>query len=331
MATRIGLNGFGRIGRCLARILENKDTLELVAYNARSPVDEYARLLKYDSVHGRFGGAVEHDSENLIVNGRKIRAYHWPKPAETRWSDAGVDIVVEATGKFKDRESCEHHLANGARKVMVTAPSKQEDLMMVYGVNHEAYDPAAHHILSAASCTTNALAPMAKLMHENFGIQYGLMTTIHSYTTSQAILDGPAGKDPRRGRAAAISQIPTSTGAAQAVTEVLPELEGRLDGMAVRVPTPDASLVDAVFHLDKETDASAINEMFKKNVSPSLGYTDDFLVSVDFIGDDHGCVIDGQSTKVIQGRLAKVLSWYDNEWGFCSQLVRCLEHVSKSL
>ncbi|TVM18699.1 type I glyceraldehyde-3-phosphate dehydrogenase [Oceanidesulfovibrio indonesiensis] len=331
MATRIGLNGFGRIGRCLARILEDNDTLELVAYNARSPVDEYARLLKYDSVHGRFKGTVEHDADNLIVNGRKIRAYHWPKPSEAQWSDAGVDIVVEATGKFKDRESCEHHMAAGAKKVIISAPTKGEDLTMVFNVNHDDYDPAKHNILSVASCTTNALAPMAKVVHENFGIEYGLMTTIHSYTTSQAILDGPAGKDPRRGRAAALSQIPTSTGAAQAVTLVLPELKGRLDGMAVRVPTPDASLVDAVFHLEKETDAEALNEVFKKNVNPTLGYTDDYLVSTDFIGDDHGTVIDGLSTKVIKGRLAKVLSWYDNEWGFCCQLVRCLEHVSKSL
>ncbi|QJT10766.1 type I glyceraldehyde-3-phosphate dehydrogenase [Oceanidesulfovibrio marinus] len=331
MATRIGINGFGRIGRGLARILESNDNLELVAYNARSPVDEYARLLKYDSVHGRFDAMVEYDEDNLIVNGRKIRAYHWPKPAECKWGDAGVDIVVEATGKFKDRDSCEQHLAAGAKKVMISAPTKGEDLTIVYNVNHEDYDPARHNIVSAASCTTNALAPMAQVVHQEFGIQYGLMTTIHSYTTSQAILDGPAGKDPRRGRAAALSQIPTSTGAAQAVTLVLPELKGRLDGLAVRVPTPDASLIDAVFHLEKETDAETLNAAFKKRVNETLGYTDDYLVSTDFIGDSHGTVVDGLSTKVIQGRLAKVLSWYDNEHGFTSQLIRCIEHLAKHL
>jgi glyceraldehyde 3-phosphate dehydrogenase len=202
---------------------------------------------------------------------------------------------------------------------------------MVYNVNHEDYDPAKHNIMSAASCTTNALAPVTKAVHEAFGVEYGVMTTIHSYTTSQAILDGPGGKDPRRGRAAALSQIPTSTGAAQAVTLVLPELQGRLDGMAVRVPTPCASIVDAVYHLEREADAKALNEAFKERVSPTLGYTDDYLVSTDFIGDDHGTVVDGLSTKVIKGRLAKVISWYDNEWGFSAQLVRCLDHVAKSL
>lgn len=330
MAVRIGMNGFGRIGRYLTRLLMNEHDLKLVGFNARADNATYAHMFKYDSVFGTYKGEVKSDGTGITIDGNHISVSRWPSPAEARWADLDVDIVIEATGKFKDRESHLMHMKNGAKKVIMSAPAKEPDISIVYNVNHDEYDPGKHHIIDGASCTTNCLAPAAKVLHENFGIRHGLMTTIHSYTMSQRILDG-SHKDLRRGRAAAVSQIPTTTGAAKAVTRVIPALKGKLDGMAVRVPTADGSMVDLVCELEKSTTAEEINAAFKANANETLGYSDEPLVSCDYIGDTHGGVVDGLTTTVIGGTMAKVLIWYDNEAGYTNQLLRVLKMVAKNL
>jgi glyceraldehyde 3-phosphate dehydrogenase len=324
------MNGFGRIGRYLTRLLMNEHDLELVGFNARADNATYAHMFKYDSVFGTYKGEVKSDDTGITIDGNHINVSRWPSPAEAKWADLGVDIVIEATGKFKTRDQLVKHMENGAKKVIMSAPAKEPDISIVYNVNHHEYDPEKHHIVDGASCTTNCLAPVVKVLHDHFGIKHGLMTTIHSYTMSQRILDG-SHKDLRRARAAAVSQIPTTTGAAKAVTRVIPELEGRLDGLSVRVPTADGSLVDLVCELEKTATAEEINATFKANANETLGYSDEPLVSCDYLGDTHGGVVDGLTTKVIDGTMAKILIWYDNEAGYTNQLLRVLKMVANNL
>jgi glyceraldehyde 3-phosphate dehydrogenase len=330
MAVKIGMNGFGRIGRYMVRMLRDVPELDLVAINARSEAKTYAHLFKYDSVFGRYKGEVSHKGDSLVIDGKEVRLTKWTKPEEWRWGDIGCDIVVEATGKFNDREVAGKHLDAGAKKVLISTTVKNSDVEIVYNVNHDNYDPDKHHVVSSASCTTNALAPAAKVLHDNFRIRHGLMTTIHSYTMSQRILDGSQ-KDLRRGRAAALSQIPTTTGAARAVTRVIPELKGKFDGMAVRVPTPVGSLIDLVCVVEKSTSVEEVNETFRKNANETLGYSDEPLVSVDYIGDTHGGVLDSLSTMVVDGNLVKILVWYDNEAGFTHQLLRVAKLLARKM
>ena len=330
MAVKIGMNGFGRIGRYLTRLLMDDAELELTAVNARSDSETYAHLLKYDSVFGRFSGEVSSYDNGLTINGRHIALTRWNSPADSAWRELGCDLVVETTGKFKDRESCQGHLDGGAKKVVISAPGKGVDVSICPNVNDQAYDPAKHHIISCGSCTTNCLAPVSKVLNDAFGISHGYATTIHSYTMTQRILDG-SHKDLRRARAASMSQIPTTTGATKAVGEILPELQGRLDGMAVRVPTPCGSLIDLVCELQSRVEPEQVNNAFQEASNETLGYTDEPLVSVDFLGDSHGAVVDGLSTKVMNGSMVKVLAWYDNEAGFTHQLLRLLRRVAREL
>jgi glyceraldehyde 3-phosphate dehydrogenase len=330
MAIRIGMNGFGRIGRYLARLLIEDRDLELAVVNARADNATYAHLLAYDSVFGRYSGEVTHNDQGLVVNGQQITVTRWPDPHSAAWGDYGCDIVVEASGKFVDRESCQAHLSAGARKVVVSAPAKGHDVTVCPNVNDHAFDPREHSIVSSASCTTNSLAPVVKVLNDRFGVKHGLMTTIHSYTMTQRLLDG-SHKDLRRGRAAAVSQIPTTTGAAKAVIEILPEMAGKLDGMAVRVPTPCGSLTDLVCELETGVDRDVVNNAFREAANETLGYSEEPLVSVDYIGDTHGVVIDAQSTMVMDSTMAKVLAWYDNESGFSNQLLRLIRLVAARL
>jgi len=323
MAVKVAINGFGRIGRNVLRAAAKEGAIEFVAINDITDPATLAHLLKYDSVYGRFDGTVEATGNALVVNGQKIAITAERDPAKLPWKKLGTDIVLECTGLFTDREKAAAHLEAGARKVIISAPAKNEDITVCMGVNHTLYDPKKHHVISNASCTTNCLAPVAKVLHEGFGIVKGLMTTVHAYTNDQRILDLPH-KDLRRARAAALSMIPTTTGAAKAVSLVLPELKGRLDGMAVRVPVATVSLVDLVVELEKEAGAEEINAAFKKaaegELKGILGFSEDKCVSVDFSRDPHSSTVDALSTKVIGGRLVKVLSWYDNEWGFSSRM-----------
>jgi len=321
MAVKIALNGFGRIGRYLARIMAGNKDLQLVRVNARGDNAQLAYLLKYDSVHGTFAGDVTPNEQGFLLNGQQVEV---TRNAPDAWDWKGIDILVESTGKFTDRESCEKHLAAGAKKVLISAPGKNADLTVVMGVNDSLYDPAAHNIVSNASCTTNCLAPAAKALNDAFGIKHGLMTTIHSYTMSQRVLDG-SHKDWRRGRACAVSMIPTTTGAARAVTKVMPELAGKLDGMSIRVPTPNVSVVDLTAELEKPTDTAGLLAVLKAAANEHMGYTDEPLVSVDFMGDTHGGVVDAGASQVLDGTLAKVLVWYDNEAGFTNQLLRLIK------
>lgn len=326
MAIKIGINGFGRIGRYMARLLAGNPDYELVVVNARSKNEDLAHLLKYDSVHGTFSGEVQANDKGFLLNGKQVHTTS--KPAgEWVWGDFHVDLLLETTGKFRDRESCEKHLACGAKKVLISAPGKDPDATIVVGVNDSDLKPE-HKIISNASCTTNCLAPAAKVVHDHFGMHHGIMTTIHSYTMSQRILDG-SHKDLRRARAAAMSMIPTSTGAAKAVTEVIPDLAGKLDGMAVRVPTPNVSLVDLVAELKTETTAEEVNKALKKaaegEMNGPLGYTEEPLVSVDFNGSMHGGVVDALTTTVLDKTLLKLIVWYDNEAGFSNQLLRLIK------
>jgi len=322
MAIRIGINGFGRIGRYLIRLAASDPDVQVIAVNARADNPQMAHLLKYDSVHGRFPGAVLATADGLSVNDEPVKITRHGV-GEWIWGDLGCDLVVESTGKFNDRESCEKHLARGARTVVISAPAKGEDLTVVMGVNQHQLKPE-HKIISNASCTTNCLAPVVKVLHDAFGMKHGIMTTIHSYTMSQRILDG-SHKDWRRGRACAVSMIPTTTGAARAVTKVIPELAGRLDGMSIRVPTPNVSLVDLVAELERPTDTAGMLAVLKAAANEHMGYTDEPLVSVDFMGDTHGGVVDAAASQVLDGSLAKVLIWYDNEAGFTNQLLRLIK------
>ncbi len=332
MAIKIGLNGFGRIGRYVTRLLADDSDIEIVAVNARADNNTLAHLLKYDSVHRTFDGEVVPNDEGFVVNRRQIKVTR-KGPGEWIWGDLGVDIVLETTGKFRDRESCEKHLLCGAKKVLIGAPGKNPDVTIVMGVNDNELKKE-HNIISNASCTTNCMAPPTKIIHENFGIVKGLMTTVHSYTMSQRILDG-SHKDLRRARAAAVSMIPTTTGAAKAVTEVIPELKGRLNGMAIRVPTPNVSLVDLTVELDKEVTKEDINNALKKasqnELKGIMDYTEIPLVSVDYVSTPFAGIVDGLLTEVIGGRLAKLIIWYDNESGFSNQLVRLTKKVASLL
>jgi glyceraldehyde 3-phosphate dehydrogenase len=329
MAVRIGMNGFGRIGKSMARLLAGEKDMELVVINARTDNATLAHLMKYDSVHGKFRGKVEASGEGMVIDGRQV-AVTRKGPGEWAWGDFGVDIVLETTGKFSDRDSCTKHLACGAKKVLISAPGKNPDVTIVMGVNDGLLN-SEQRIISNASCTTNCLAPAAMVIHESFGIEHGLMTTVHSYTMSQRILDG-SHKDLRRGRAACMSMIPTTTGAAKAVTEVIPSLKGKLDGMAVRVPTPNVSLVDLVVQLGRKTSAAEVNAALKKAsegpLSGILGYSDEPLVSIDYVGSTFGGVVDGLTTAVMAGTMLKLIIWYDNESGFSNQLLRLTRKVA---
>ncbi len=333
MAIRIGLNGFGRIGRYMARLLAGDNDFELVVVNGhRGTNSDLAHLLRYDSVHGTFSGKVEANDEGFLLDGKQV-AIERNAPADWDWGKYDVDILLETTGIFKDRENCDKHLAAGAGKVIVSAPAKGADVTVVMGVNQDEYDPS-YKVISNASCTTNCLAPAAKVVNDAFGIKHGLMTTIHSYTMSQRILDGTH-KDLRRARAAALSMIPTTTGAAKAVTQVIPSLAGKLDGMAVRVPTPNSSLVDFVCELDKATSVEEVNAALKAAsegpMNGPLGYSDEPLVSIDYNGSIHGGVVDSLCTAVMDGTMLKLLLWYDNEAGFSNQLLRLTRMVARDM
>ncbi|QGN53427.1 type I glyceraldehyde-3-phosphate dehydrogenase [Novosphingobium sp. Gsoil 351] len=325
MATKVAINGFGRIGRNVARaVLECTDhDLELVSVNDLADAKSNAMLFQRDSVHGKFAGTVEVDGNDLIINGKRIHVTAERDPAALPHAAHGVDIALECTGFFTDRASCEKHLAAGAKRVLISAPGKNVDLTVVYGVNHDKLT-AAHTIVSNASCTTNCLAPFAKVLNDAIGIERGLMTTIHAYTNDQKILD-QIHSDMRRARAAGMSMIPTTTGAARAVGEVLPELKGKLDGSAIRVPTPNVSVVDLTFTPKRDTTKDEVNQLLKAAsegpLKGILGYTDEPLVSIDFNHDSHSSTIDSLETTVIDGKLVRVLSWYDNEWGFSNRMV----------
>ena len=336
MGLRIAINGFGRIGRYLVRILAEGDPeAEIVAINSRADSATLAHLLKYDSVHGRFPFLVEPKPDQLIINGKPVQVTRQTDdPCRLPWKDLGIDIVLESTGKLRDRESSSKHLEAGSKKVIIAAPGKNVDVTLVMGVNEKIYNPQTHHIISNASCTTNCLAPVVKVLHENFGIQKGLMTTIHSYTMDQRILDG-SHKDLRRGRAAALSMIPTTTGAARAVTQVLPELKGKLDGLSIRVPTCNVSLVDFVAHVAQKTSIEAVNQALiqaaegpLKNI---LYCTTEELVSIDYTSSTYSSIVDLPLTMVSGGDLVKVFSWYDNESGFANRMIDLAKYIGKSL
>jgi glyceraldehyde 3-phosphate dehydrogenase len=331
MATRVGINGFGRIGRNFFRAACNDAALDIVAVNDITDAKTLAHLLKYDSVHGVFAGTVEAKEQSLLVNGKEIKVLASKDPAALPWRSLGVDTVVESTGRFTDRAGAAKHLEAGARKVIISAPAKDEDITIVLGVNESRYDPAKHHVISNASCTTNCLAPVAKVLLQNFGIRHGFMTTIHSYTNDQQILDLPH-KDLRRARAAALSMIPTSTGAAKAVGLVLPELKGKMHGLAIRVPTPNVSLVDLVAETEKPLTAAAVNAALKKaaegELQGILGYSDEPLVSSDFNGNSLSSIVDGDSTSVMDGTMVKVLAWYDNEWGYSCRVRDLIKYIA---
>jgi glyceraldehyde 3-phosphate dehydrogenase len=326
---KVGINGFGRIGRVLFRA--GFDELEIVGINNLDSIEGAAHLLKYDSSHGIYNKDVGIDGENLIVNGKKIHVSKTRNPAEIPWKDWGVDLVLECTGAFKKKEDFMMHTKGGAKRVMVSAPADGADLTVVYGINHESYDPSQHHVVSNASCTTNCLAPMAKVLHETFGIENGLMTTIHSYTNDQRILDAPH-SDLRRARSAAVSMIPTTTGAAKAVGLVLPALKGKIDGTSIRVPTPNVSLVDFTFNSTKEMTVASINAALKAAANGALKgvltVEEKELVSVDFNGNPYSSIIDSKCTMVSGPRTAKVFSWYDNETGFSNRMIDLAKYMA---
>ena len=331
MPVKVGMNGFGRIGRYLLRLMADNQDIQIAAINARADNAALAYLFKYDSTYGTFQGTVDHDENGIIVNGRHIAVTRC-KAGEWEWKRLGVTLAVETTGTIKDAEGLAQHLACGAKKVVISAPGKDVDAMIVMGVNDHIYDGAKHNIISAASCTTNCLAPAVKVLHETFGFRHGLMTTIHSYTMSQRILDGTH-KDWRRGRSAGVSMVPSSTGAAKAVGIVMPELEGKLNGMSVRVPTFDCSLVDLTCEVEKACDAAAINAALqaasKGALAENMGFSEEPLVSIDYKGSTYGGVVDALSTQVLDGTMVKLLIWYDNESGFTNQLLRLLHMVGK--
>jgi glyceraldehyde 3-phosphate dehydrogenase len=328
MTVRVGINGFGRIGRqSLKALIERAPEVEVVAVNDLVDTAANALLFKHDSTYGAYEGTVDHTDDALIIDGREIRVLQQKDPAALPWGDLGVEIVLESTGLFTDAEKARAHLDAGAHKVIISAPARNEDVTIVLGVNEESYDPEAHTIISNASCTTNCLAPAAKVIHDSFGIRYGLMNTIHSYTNDQRILD-VAHKDPRRARAAGQNIIPTSTGAAKALALVIPELKGRFDGFSLRVPTPTVSVVDFTAELERETSVDAVNDAFRQaaegELKGILGVSDEPLVSTDYRGDSRSSIIDALSTMVMQGRMVKVVAWYDNEWGYscrCADLI----------
>ena len=336
MPIRVAINGFGRIGRCLARIIatEVKD-VELVVINSRGDSNVQAHLLRHDSVHGPFPGTVEPRADSLIINGKEVHLSRIDDlPDNLPWGRLGVDIVLESTGAFRDRATIEGHLAAGAKRVVLSAPGKKIDGTFVYGVNHQSFDPSRHFVVSSASCTTNCLAPVVKVLHDNFGIIQGLMTTVHSYTMDQRLLDG-SHSDLRRARAAAMSMVPTSTGAARAVTEVLPELKGRLDGLSIRVPTPNVSIVDFVATVQKATTKEEVNQSLAAAAAGPLkgvlAYATEPLVSIDFNGSPYSATVDAELTNVMGGNLVKVMAWYDNEMGFSHRMLDLAVYIGQRL
>ncbi len=325
MPVTVGINGFGRIGRNVFRAAHANPNIRIVAINDITDAATLGHLLKYDSILGRYPGDVVADSDHLAVDGQRVAALQEKDPAKLRWGELGVDVVIESTGIFKDAQKARTHIDDGgARKVIITAPAKNEDVTIVLGVNADRYDPAHHHIISNASCTTNCLAPVAKVLHESFGIEAGIMTTVHAYTTDQRLLDGPH-KDLRRARAGALSIIPTTTGAAKAMGLVIPELKGRLHGMALRVPVPNVSLVDLTAAFRDKVSPEVINEALQQaadsDLKGILAVTEEPLVSTDFMRDCHSAIVDAPSTMVVGDRLGKVLAWYDNEWGYSCRVV----------
>ncbi len=328
---RIGINGFGRIGRVFFRA--GFDKLDIVGINSLDSIEGIAHLLKYDSAHGTWDADVSHDGENLIVNGKKIHVSKTRNPADIPWKSWGAEVVVECTGAFKAKEDFMKHIEGGAKRVLVSGPAeKGADITMVYGINHESYDPAKHHVISNASCTTNCLAPIAKVLNDEFGVDHGTMMTVHSYTNDQKILDAPH-SDLRRARAAAVSMIPTTTGAAKNVGLVLPELKGRIDGISIRVPTPNVSLVDFTFQAKKDVSVEAVNKALtaasQGALKGVLAVENKELVSCDFNGNKMSSIVDLASTMVVGPRMVKVLSWYDNETGFSNRMVDVLNHMAK--
>jgi glyceraldehyde 3-phosphate dehydrogenase len=336
MPVKVAINGFGRIGRCLARIIFTENVgVELVAINSRAPADIHAHLLKYDSVHGTFPLSVEVKNDNLVVDGREIQLLRVDDlPEKLPWRDFGIQVVLESTGAFRDKASVEGHIRAGAKKVVLSAPGKKLDGTFVMGVNHNLYDPAKHDVISNASCTTNCLAPVVKVLHQSFGIEQGLMTTTHSYTMDQRLLDG-SHSDFRRARAAAMSMVPTSTGAARAVTEVIPELKGRLDGVAVRVPTPNVSIIDFTALVKKPTSIDEVNQAFVEaaagDLKGVLAVSNEPLVSIDYNSTYYSATVDAELTNVMGGNLAKVMAWYDNEMGFSHRMVDLAVYIARML
>ncbi|MCT4618492.1 MAG: type I glyceraldehyde-3-phosphate dehydrogenase [Marinisporobacter sp.] len=332
MSVKVAINGFGRIGRNAFKVAMGKvdANFEIVAINDLTDPATLAHLLRYDSCFGKFNGTVEVKEGAIVVDGKEIKIFAERDPENLPWKELGVDIVVESTGFFRDKESAGKHIKAGAKKVIISAPAKNEDVTIVLGVNEEKYDPANHHIISNASCTTNCLAPFAKIVDEKFGIKKGLMTTVHSYTNDQKILDAPH-SDLRRARAAAESIIPTTTGAAKAVALVLPQLKGKLNGMAMRVPTPTVSVVDLVVELEKPATAEEMNKAFKEaaegELKGILGFSEEPLVSVDYKQDARSSIVDGLSTMVMDGNMAKIVSWYDNEWGYSNRVIDLVSYI----
>ncbi len=333
MNVKVAINGFGRIGRNVFKIfLEEKRDWQIIAINDLTDPATLAHLLRYDSLYGKFDGDIEAKENSIVVNGKEIRVFKERDPEKLPWAALGIDIVIEATGIFRDKEIVEKHIRAGAKKVIISAPAKSEDITIVMGVNEKDYKPTEHHIISNASCTTNSLAPFAKVLDERFGINKGLMTTIHAYTNDQNILDLPH-EDLRRARAAAQSIIPTTTGAAEAVALVLPQLKGKLSGMSMRVPTPTVSVVDLVVVLDRNTSVEEVNSVLKEaamgDLKGILGFSNEPLVSTDYRGDSHSSVIDGLSTMVTGNNLLKIVSWYDNEWGYSARVVDLVSYIVK--
>lgn len=332
MATKVGINGFGRIGRVVFRAALNNPNVDIVAVNDLTDANMLAHLLKYDTIHGTLDATVEVNGDNLVVNGKEIKVTAERDPAQLPWGDLGVEVVIESTGRFTKREDAAKHLEAGAKKVIISAPASDEDITIVLGVNEEKYDAASHHVISNASCTTNCLAPFAKVINDKFGLRRGMMTTVHSYTNDQQILDLPH-KDYRRARAAAESIIPTTTGAAKAVALVLPELKGKLNGGALRVPTPNVSLVDLVAELEKEVTAEEVNAALKEAAEGPLkgilGYSEEPLVSRDYNGSSESSTIDALSTMVLEGNMVKIISWYDNEAGYSYRVVDLVDFIAK--
>jgi len=335
MPIRVAINGFGRIGRNVLRAAKKAGAtdIDFVAVNDLTDTKTLAHLLKYDSVHGTYHGTVEAREQSLVVDGDEVRVFAEKDPAALPWADLGVDIVIESTGRFTKRADAAKHLAGGARKVIISAPAKEEDITIVLGVNEEKYDPASHHVISNASCTTNCLAPVVKVLLDEFGFRRGLMTTVHAYTNDQNILDLPH-KDLRRARAAGMSMIPTSTGAAKATSLVIPEVKGRIDGTAIRVPTPDVSVVDLTAELEKDVTAQQVNDALRAasegRMKGILGYEETELVSIDYTGNPHSSIVDAPSTNVVAG-LVKVVAWYDNEWGYSNRCVDLARYVGERL
>ncbi len=331
MALRVAINGYGRIGRCFHRARLNDPEIEVVAINDLTDAKTLVHLLKYDSVHGKLEVDVDVDGDELIIGGKRIKVFSEPDPEKLPWKELEIDIVLESTGRFRDREGASKHLKAGAKRVVISAPAKEPDITIVVGVNHNEYDPSKHFIVSNASCTTNCLAPVAKVLLENFGIESGFLTTVHAYTADQRLLDAPH-KDKRRARAAALSMVPTSTGAAKAVGLVIPELKGKFNGISIRVPTPDVSLIDFVCVVKRDVTVEEVNgalrEAAEGELKGILDYTEEELVSIDYTGNPHSAIVDGKSTDVINGNLVKVLAWYDNEWGYSVRLGDLMKHMA---